>query len=279
MKKNSAPKTSSGNSLPLAELPRARGKKIRFLFSDIDDTISLHGKIPKEAFSALWEAKEAGIKVIPITGRPAGWVDHLARMWPVDAVIGENGAFYYYLDPKQGRDGKLVRRFLQSETERKSNKDRLFNLFSKLKQTLPHLTLASDQLYREIDIAIDICEDVPKLSGSDVEKILETYKKAGAQAKVSSIHVNAWFGKHDKFTTCELLLKERYELNFAETKEHLVYLGDSPNDEPLFEKFPLSIGVANVKQYLPQLKFRPTYLTKREGGLGFAEAVKYILKS
>jgi HAD superfamily hydrolase (TIGR01484 family) len=279
MKKSSKRTISSGNAVPLTELSQSRCRQIKYLFSDIDDTISLHGKIPKEAYSALWDAKDAGLKVIPITGRPAGWVDHLARMWPVDAVIGENGAFYYYLDPKQGRDGKLIRRFLQSESERKANKERLFNLFAKLKQSMPHLTLASDQLYREIDIAIDICEDVPALSDGEVEKIVNIYKNAGAQSKVSSIHVNSWFGSHDKFTTCSLFLKERYGVDFAAVKDKLVYFGDSPNDEPLFEKFPLSIGVANVTRYLPQMKHGPTYLTRKEGGLGFAEAVKYLLKS
>ena len=280
MTKSSAQKISSKISKPenLSKLSRARCKKIKFLFSDIDDTISLHGKIPKEAYNALWLAREAGLKVIPITGRPAGWVDHLARMWPVDAVIGENGAFYYYLDPEQGRDGKLVRRFIQNEAERSANKKRLFDVFAKLKQTMPHLTLASDQLYREIDIAVDICEDIPALPASEIKHIMDAYMKAGAQSKLSSIHVNSWFGNHNKFTTCELLLKERYGLSFAAASDKLVYLGDSPNDEPLFEHFPNSIGVANVRGYLKNMQHPPAFITKKEGGLGFAEAVKFILK-
>lgn len=272
------PKRDSAGPLPITELPAKTCKNLRGLFSDIDDTISLHGKIPQAAFSALWEAKEAGLRVIPVTGRPAGWVDHIVRMWPVDAVVGENGAFYFYLDEKAGRDGKLVRRFLQDEATRAANKAKLFRLFDELKRRLPKLALASDQQYREIDIALDYCEDVARFSENEVDRMLEHYRRAGAQAKLSSIHVNAWFGDHDKYSTCKLALRELYDEDLTKARDRYLYCGDSPNDEPFFREFSLSVGVANVAEFLPRMQHRPRYLTKKAGGFGFAEAVHHILK-
>lgn len=253
-------------------------KGLKGIFSDIDDTMSLHGKIPAETFQALWKAKAAGLRVIPVTGRPAGWVDHIARMWPVDAVVGENGAFYFYLDESQGRDGKLVTRFLQDDKTRASNREKLWKLFAELRETMPHLRLASDQTYREIDIAIDYCEDVERLPDSEIDAIMKHYERAGAQVKLSSIHINAWFGKHDKYSCCRLALKELYGEDLDAEKDRYLYFGDSPNDEPFFREFPHSVGVANVAEFLPRMKHKPRYITKKPGGQGFAEALKHILK-
>ncbi len=252
-------------------------KNLKGIFSDIDDTISLDGKIPKEAYSALWDAKEAGLRVIPITGRPAGWVDHLVRMWPVDAVIGENGAFYFYFDAAPNTS--LQRRFLQDEEERKKNQRNLWKLFYELKQKYPDLSVASDQGYRAVDMAIDFCEDVPPFSDDKINAIVDHFEKAGACAKISSIHVNAWFGDHDKCSCCKLLLKELFQEDFSAVKEQYIYFGDSPNDEPLFEFFPQTVGVANIKNFLPRLQHLPTFITSKEGGRGFAEAIQYILKN
>lgn len=271
------PKKPNKAPLPVAKLPKSACRKIRGIFSDIDDTISLHGKIPDAAFHALWLAKKAGLRVIPITGRPAGWVDHLARMWPVDAVIGENGAFYFYLDQSKGRDGKLMQRFVQDEQTRKANTQKLWGVFAKLERDMPGLKVASDQQYRAIDLAVDFCEDVERLPEGQIDRIVEAFKATGAQAKISSIHVNAWFGSHDKYSTCKLLLKELYNEDFDQVADQYLYFGDSPNDEPLFEKFPRTIGVANVADYLPRMKFGPTYITRKPGGEGFAEAIKHIL--
>jgi HAD superfamily hydrolase (TIGR01484 family) len=256
----------------------AQCKKIKGIFTDIDDTLTWQGKLPEESFQALWAAKEAGLRVIPITGRPAGWVDHLARMWPVDAVIGENGAFYFYLDPKQGRDGKLIQRFVQSEAERKKNTAKLWDVFHSLKKLIPELEVASDQGYRAIDLAIDFCEDVERLSEKKIDQIVAAFTRAGAQSKISSIHVNSWFGAHDKYSCCGLLLKELYKEDITKVADRYVYFGDSPNDEPLFAKFPITIGVANVKEFLPRMRSHPTYITKKPGGFGFAEAIRHILK-
>lgn len=264
--------------LSLKKLNKKVCRNLKGIFSDIDDTLTHKGKLTDDSYRALWSLQKAGLRVIPVTGRPAGWVDHLARMWPVDAVIGENGAFYYHLDMNKGRDGKLMQRFVQEKSLRESNRKKLWEIFHRLGKTMPGLQVASDQGYREIDIAIDFCEDVERLSEKQIDQIVETYVKEGAQAKISSIHVNAWFGTHDKYSCCRLLLKELYGEDFDRERDNYLYFGDSPNDEPLFREFTHTIGVANVKEFLPRMKSPPKYITQKEGGHGFAEAAKWILK-
>ena len=269
---------SRSNPLPLEKLTKKVCRSIKGIFSDIDDTLTDKGKLPEDSYAALWKLKMAGLRMIPVTGRPAGWVDHLARMWPVDAVIGENGAFYYHLDPTKGRDGKLVQRFVQSAEARAANRDRLWKVFRDLQKKMPGLEVASDQGYREIDLAVDFCEDVPRLPPADIDRIVKAFVDAGAQSKISSIHVNSWFGDHDKYSCCRLLLKELYGEDFDQERDHYLYFGDSPNDEPLFREFTHTVGVANVKEFLPRMQHGPTFITKRDGGHGFAEAVRWILK-
>jgi HAD superfamily hydrolase (TIGR01484 family) len=275
--KTSKSSLSSG-PLALGKLSKKICRSLKGIFSDIDDTLTHKGKLTEDAYSSMWKLRKAGLRVIPITGRPAGWVDHLARMWPVDAVIGENGAFYYHLDLSQGRDGKLVQRFVQEKSVREENRRRLWAVFEKLRKEMPSLQVASDQGYREIDLAVDFCEDVPRLPESDIDRIVQAFVKEGAQAKISSIHVNAWFGAHDKYSCCKLLLKELYGESFDAIKESYLYFGDSPNDEPLFREFPHTVGVANVAEFLPRMKSHPTFITAKEGGHGFAEAARWILK-
>ncbi|MGZ3652697.1 MAG: HAD-IIB family hydrolase [Bdellovibrionota bacterium] len=272
-------KTSKNSQpLPLEKLSKKVCRSIKGIFSDIDDTLTHQGKLTEDAYSALWKLRRAGLRMIPVTGRPAGWVDHLARMWPVDAVIGENGAFYYYLDPTQGRDGKLVQRFVQEKSVREANMARLWDVFAELKKSMPALEVASDQGYRAIDLAVDFCEDVPRLPPADIDSIVKAFEDAGAQSKISSIHVNSWFGSHDKYSCCRLLLKELYGEDFDQERDRYFYFGDSPNDEPLFREFTHTVGVANVREFLPRMKHGPTYITKKDGGHGFAEAVRWILK-
>lgn len=269
---------SSKEPLPLEKLSKKVCRSLRGVFSDIDDTLTCHGKLTEDAFTAMGKLRRAGLRMIPITGRPAGWVDHLARMWPVDAVIGENGAFYFYLDPKQGRDGKLVQRFVQPKDVREANMKKLWGVFENLRKEMPGLEVASDQGYRAIDLAVDFCEDVPRLSESDINRIVDAFTRAGAQAKISSIHVNAWFGAHDKYSCCGLLLNELYGEDITRVHSQYLYFGDSPNDEPLFAKFENTVGVANVREFLPRMKNGPTFITKKDGGHGFAEAVRWVLK-
>ena len=172
---------------PLTSFPRAARAAVRGVFLDIDDTLTTDGQLTAEAYAALARLHHAGLLVAPITGRPAGWCDHIARMWPVDGVVGENGAFYFRYDRHRRR---LHRRFVAGKAERGENRRRLDTLAADILAAVPGTALASDQPYREADLAIDYCEDVAPLPQAAVARIVALFEAAGATAKVSSIHVN-----------------------------------------------------------------------------------------
>jgi HAD superfamily hydrolase (TIGR01484 family) len=249
-------------------------KNIRFILADIDDTLTLNGRLPAVAFTALERLQQANRGIIPITGRPAGWCDHIARMWPVDGVVGENGAFYFRYDDEIK---KMQRRYMKSAQQRITDRKKLDKLKDEILKKIPGCRVAADQAYREADLAIDFCEDVPALPMEEVDKIVRLFENAGAHAKISSIHVNGWFGEYDKLTMTKCLFEEVFRENLDDIVNELIFIGDSPNDAPLFAHFPNSVGVANVLKYKERLLSKPAWVTRKEGGFGFAEMVDQLL--
>jgi len=260
--------------LPLASMPDAVRRGIRYVLTDIDDTLTTDGKLTATAYASLARLHDAGRIVIPVTGRPAGWCDHIARMWPVDAVVGENGAFYMRFDT--GRR-KLVRRFALPDTERDASRARIAAIGAMIVERVPGCALASDQRYRETDLAIDYCEDVPALAEAVVERIVALMRAEGMTAKVSSIHVNGWFGEYDKLAMTRVLLDEVFGEDLAAVRDTLLFAGDSPNDAPMFAYFPNAVGVANLRRFLDALPARPAYITTKEAGAGFTEIADLLL--
>jgi HAD superfamily hydrolase (TIGR01484 family) len=247
---------------------------IRYVLTDIDDTLTTHGRLPAAAYTALERLETAGFRVIPITGRPAGWCDLIARFWPVDAIVGENGALFMRYDRAAK---KMQRRFFQSEAERAMARGKLAALGQTILHEVPGCALASDQQYRECDLAIDFCEDVPALPQDAIDKIVALFEAAGATAKVSSIHVNGWFGHWDKLSMTRVLFDEVYGLNLDAVRDQVVFAGDSPNDAPMFGYFPYSVGVANVRPFLDRIAARPAFITAGEGGSGFVELADALI--
>jgi HAD superfamily hydrolase (TIGR01484 family) len=258
----------------LATMPDSTRRAIRGVLTDIDDTLSTHGRISAEAFDAMQRLRSAGRLVIPITGRPAGWCDHIARMWPVDAVVGENGALYMRHDDVAH---KLVRRFADDEPTRRANRARLGAIGERIVAAVPGCALASDQGYRETDLAIDVCEDVPLLPRAAVERIVALMQAEGMTAKVSSIHVNGWFGRYDKLSMTRTLLDEVFGIDIDAERARFAFAGDSPNDAPMFAFFPNAVGVANVRQYADRIATLPPYVTSGEAGAGFKELADFLL--
>ena len=274
----------------LASVNPTELKSIRGVCLDIDDTLSTEGKLEAEAYSALWKLKQAGLVVVPITGRPAGWCDHFARFWPIDAIVGENGAFTFFMErdpsssPHKEKSTRFVRKKIltPSGSDEATLKTKLSQLALLIQQKFPHAQWASDQSYREFDLAIDICEDVPTWDQKDVKALLSLCHQQGAHAKLSSIHVNTWFGKYDKRKGFENWLNQGApgcSLRPIPQLDEWLYIGDSPNDEPMFEWFPLSVGVANIKQYLEQLNHPPLWITDQPSGAGFVQMTELLLKA
>ena len=259
---------------PLSAFPQQARQQIRGVLFDIDDTLTTEGQLTAEAYAAIQTLHDAGFKAIPITGRPAGWCDHIARMWPVDAVVGENGAFYFRYDHAARR---MMRRYVDDDATRARHREQLKGIAAEILLAVPGAAIAADQPYRETDLAIDFCEDVAPLQRDAVEKIETLMRDRGLTAKVSSIHVNGWFGAHDKLSMTRTLMHEVYNIDLDQHRAHYVFIGDSPNDEPLFEFFPHAVGVANIRDFATLITRFPAYITQARCGAGFAEVARILL--
>lgn len=257
----------------MRNLDELRVPNLQFLFTDIDDTLTDDGRLGPEAYQSLWDLQRAGCRVIPITGRPAGWCEMIARLWPVDGVVGENGGFYFRL---VGQD--MRRKFVFDARQIEFHRNQLNQLQKQILEAVPRAKIASDQFSRIMDLAIDFAEDVkPPLPTSEIKAIVHLFERSGATAKVSSIHVNGWFGNYDKLSMCRTLIQEEFQQDLDKINDRCVFAGDSPNDEPMFAFFQNSVGVANVRAFASDLENPPKYVTPSRGGLGFAELARKLL--
>ncbi|MBK6630513.1 MAG: HAD-IIB family hydrolase [Betaproteobacteria bacterium] len=256
-------------------LPEARSRIVGVL-TDIDDTLTTEGRLTAAAYAALERLHQAGFKVIPVTGRPAGWCDHIARMWPVDAVVGENGAFWM----RYAASARKLKTVFAGRPPA-DRQARIEALAREILAAVPGCALASDQFCRIADLAIDYCEDVAPLPPQSVDAIVRRMEAAGMRAKVSSIHVNGWFGDYDKLSTTRRMLQEEFGVSLETDAERArwVFVGDSPNDAPMFGFFPNAVGVANVMDFGDRLAVKPAYVTQARAGAGFVEVCEALLRS
>lgn len=270
-----SPAGLSGTTMkPVSALSDAVCQSLIGVLTDIDDTITTEGNLPAASYAMLERLTAAGILVIPITGRPGGWCDMIARLWPVAGVVGENGALALRYDHESR---KMRRHFMMDEETRIANREKLNALSQTILKAVPGSALASDQNYRDADLAIDFCEDVPPLAQGEVDRIVEHFAAEGATAKVSSIHVNGWFGAWDKLSMSKVFLAAEFGIDLDAEKERFIYCGDSPNDAPMFSFFPNSCGVANVRDFVGRIEALPTYVARARGGQGFVEIGERIL--
>ena len=260
--------------LPLSDFPVSARRAIRGVFCDIDDTLTTGGRLMAAAYSALDRLRQAGLIVVPVTGRPAGWCDHIARMWPVSAVVGENGAFYFRYHAARRA---MQRRFADDAATRAAHRARLTAIGEAVLQAIPGAAIAADQHYREADLAIDYCEDVARLPPETVDRIVAIMESHGLTTKVSSIHVNGWFGAYDKLTMARALMREAFGIDLDLERAAYVFVGDSPNDAPLFAHFPHAVGVANIRDFDGRIAHAPAYVTRERGGIGFHEVAECLL--
>lgn len=261
---------------PFADIAANALRHLRFILCDIDDTVTTEGKLTARAYMAMERLSQAGLRVIPITGRPGGWCDHIARMWPVAGVVGENGAFYFRYD---AATRVMQRRFWLDEARRKAARSRLDTLRAEILSAVPRAGIASDQPYREADLAVDFAEDVGPLDRAEIDRIVALFEAAGARAKVSSIHVNGWFGDFDKLAMTRVMMKEAFAVDLDRDKAQCLFIGDSPNDAPMFGFFPISVGVANVRDFADRLPAAPAYVTAARAGDGFAEMADQVIRA
>ena len=255
---------------PVSQMTPADVSSVRYVLMDIDDTLTIRGKLLAQSFAALWKLKESDLKVIPVTGRSAGWCDCIVRQWPVDGIIGENGALAFW---EELPDAGMKTMFHPSAV--KNDNPVLRQVRETALVEIPGLRVAKDQFTRLFDIALDFAEEDPPLPISDAEKVLQIACKLGAVGKISSIHVNVWMGDYDKLSMAERFLTQRF--GWQGDLNEVVFVGDSPNDEPMFARFPLSFAVANIRRYEGLIKQFPAFIATQEGGEGFAEIAERLI--
>lgn len=257
-------------------LDQFHSSQVKILFTDIDDTLTDHGQLRAGPYAALWTLAEQGVAIVPVTGRPAGWCEMIARFWPVHGVVGENGGFYFrYLE----KEKRMHRHFVFDEPTREKNRVRLEQIRSAVLREVPGSAIASDQFARLMDLAVDFAEDVGPLDESLVDKIVAIFERHGAQAKVSSIHVNGWFGSYDKLSMCREYARLELGIDLDGENELCAFSGDSPNDEPMFAFFKNSFAVANIQQFIPRLKHKPAFVAGKTGGEGFMQIANRIIEA
>ena len=259
----------------ISTMSKQQLNEVKIILTDIDDTLTTEGRLKSNAYSALENLSNSGFIVIPVTGRCAGWCDHIARMWPVNGVVGENGAFFFSYDHQSK---KMQQTYCQTPKERKENHLALHEIKKTILKNVSGSALASDQDYRHTDLAIDFAEDVATLSSNKIKEIVTIAENAGAIAKVSSIHVNCWIGSHNKLSTSLTTLEQVFGVSNSNIQNEVLFIGDSPNDSMMFDYFNKSVGVANVMDFIKELDKPPKYITLNHSGEGFIELADSLLR-
>jgi HAD superfamily hydrolase (TIGR01484 family) len=256
---------------PLSTWPLEQRRRIQGVLTDIDDTLTTEGRITPDALKALHDLRDAGITVIPITGRPIGWSEPFAQSWPVHSIVAENGSAAWV---EQG----TRKIYQQDAATRLTNYERLQTVARRVLKEVQGTTLAQDSAGRETDIAIDHSE-FTHLPPAQIEQAVRIMREEGLTATVSSIHINGWIGAHDKWNGARWIAHELLGRELESELDHWVYVGDSTNDQLMFQHFTHSVGVANIARFLPQLAHKPRYIAQGERGAGFAEMAKALLDS
>lgn len=262
----------SARPRPLAEMPPAALQGVRGVMTDIDDTLTRDGAIEPAALDALRRLAAADVPVVAITGRPMGWSQPFAAAWPVAAIVAENGAVALIREPA----GLVRTEYVQDAATRAANAARLQAVAAQVLREVPGATLARDSAGRVTDIAIDHSE-FTHLAQPQIEQAVALMRSHGMNATVSSIHINGWFGAHTKFTAAAWMVQRLFGRELQGEIGQWIYVGDSTNDQLMFERFPLSVGVANLRDFAAQLKVWPRFITRGQRGDGFAEVAAALL--
>jgi HAD superfamily hydrolase (TIGR01484 family) len=256
---------------PWHEAPVDALRRVVGVLSDIDDTLTTDGAITPDALAALGRLRAAGLHVIAVTGRPMGWSEPFARAWPIDAIVAENGAVALF------RDGPALQvEYAQDAATRAANARRLAQVAQRVLREVPGATLARDSAGRVTDIAVDHSE-FAHLSPRQIGQVVELMRSEGMQATVSSIHVNGWYGAHDKPSGATWIVQRLLHRDLDAERERWVYVGDSSNDQRMFGLFPISVGVANLLDFADELQVWPAFLTNAARGAGFCEVAESLM--
>lgn len=257
--------------LPVDRIPR---DNLVGVFTDIDDTLTTGGKLPAAVYSALEQLAQAGLAIVPVTGRSAGWAHMILHHWPVEAVVAESGGLFLYRD----RGGVPRWQYHDEPARIAADRKRIAEVAAGVMTRIPELVLANDNDFRLVDFALDHCETVPPVPQERIDEAIAMFRAAGLQARASSVHINVWRGEFDKAPMALRYLAEVRGAKLPDECERWLFVGDAPNDASMFAAFPCSVGVANLAPVLDRLPVAPRYLTQAGHGAGFVELADHLLR-
>jgi HAD superfamily hydrolase (TIGR01484 family) len=252
----------------LALAPRSVFASVRFVLTDMDETLTCRGRLSARTYEALERLQRAGVKVIPVTAAPAGWCDQMARMWPVDGVISENGGLFIQRDGERG----VKRRFWHSDAKRQAISDQLATIGRHITQLVPSAMIADDQPFRLTSLAF-----VQPDSEADRGVLVAVMRKAGLDVTVNNLWILGWIGGYDKLAMARRAMADAYNINIDANRDAVLYCGDSTNDAPMFGFFRHTVGVSSVRRYLAEIPIPPNWITKGPGGDGFVEVADAVI--
>ncbi len=258
---------------PLSHIPRETLAALEGVISDIDDTVTRDGRMEAEAFDAMHQLAAAGLKLIAVTGRPLGWSDVAAHLWPVDLAVGENGAGWAWMTGRTLGHG-----YYQEAGERAASQELLSGVRARVADQMPSIKTAGDQYLRRCDLAYDVGETV-SLAQDDIDRLLHLIEETGARSTVSSVHAHAVPGDWNKALGVVRAARAVLDADLDSERDRWLFIGDSGNDAAAFAHFPVSVGVRNVEQHLGRLSSPPTYITQADRGRGFQEMAMAVLRN
>ncbi|MDY6803489.1 MAG: HAD family hydrolase [Cyanobacteriota bacterium] len=251
---------------PVADLSDNKAlSNLRLVASDMDGTLTKNGKFTPALLRSLEKLSAANIQVLIITGRSAGWVQAIKNYLPVIGAIAENGGLFF---PSMREEPE----FLTQMENLTLYRQQLAETFQYLKSQFPDLIESGDNRFRLTDWTFDVLG----LSNSDLETIEELCREQNYGFTYSNVQCHIKPLEQDKATGLMQVLSQYFPQWEA---EQIITVGDSPNDESLFDKskFSLSVGVANIMDYADKLRHRPVYVTKNKEVEGFCELVEVLL--
>jgi HAD superfamily hydrolase (TIGR01484 family) len=257
---------------PLSQLPEAEAKGLRGVLFDLDDTLLDDGLLTEVAYRALFRLARAGLRLLAVTGRPSGYGEVMARQWPIDGVVTENGAVAVY------REGHALGRWQKAdETTRRARRIRIAEAFETLRARFPEVRASDDSHARLSDLALDIGES-QRVPADVVARIEAEVRALGFRTFVSSVHMHITLDPYDKASGAAAFLFERHGEDPTAARHAYAYVGDSANDAACFNAFATTFGVANVASSLRLLSLPPRYVASAAKGAGFAEISDHILR-
>jgi HAD superfamily hydrolase (TIGR01484 family) len=252
-------------SQPITAILPNRLQNVRLIATDMDGTLTRKEKFSSLLLHTLESLAAANFEVIIVTGRSAGWVEAIAHYFPIRGAIAENGGLFYdsYTHSSQlltDIDNIIIHRQQLAQT------------FQLLQSKFPQLQESSDNCFRLTDWTFDVAG----LTVAQLEQINSICQQKGWSFTYSTVQCHIKPLQQDKAIALQQVVKKSFS---ALQPEQIVTVGDSPNDQSLFDasKFPLSVGVANINSYRELLQYQPIYITHQGEVEGFRELAKLLI--